>query len=174
MGANLRYALLELRELSKAYAAPVLRGINLGAAPARSLRWWARTAPARARLSRLVAGLALPDGGRMQLAGEPWAPRSRAMAEAGGVRMVLQELGLVPTLSVAENLLLGRLPSRAGLVDRKRLARTGAGAAAIAGLAHLDVDAPVGALGIGQQQLLEIARGLAGNPRLRATNPPPC
>src|SRR5471032_1468227 len=61
----------------------------------------------------------------MTLGGAPYAPASRKEAEALGVRMVIQELNLLPTLSVAENLFLNRLPQRKGFkfgwIDRAAL-----------------------------------------------------
>jgi ribose transport system ATP-binding protein len=164
--------LLELRGLSKSYAAPVLRAVDLAVATGEIVALTGENGAGKSTLSRLVAGLATPDGGSMFLQGESWAPRSRGAAEARGVRMVLQELGLVPTLTVAENLLLGHLPARAGFVHRARLRQLARGQLAALGLGDFDVDAQVATLGIGQQQLLEIARGLAGEVRLLILDEP--
>jgi ribose transport system ATP-binding protein len=165
-------ALLELRGLSKAYAAPVLRAVDLDVRAGEIVALVGENGAGKSTLSRLVAGLAAPDAGSMRLAGEPWAPRSRGEAESAGLRMVLQELGLVPTLTVAENLLLGHLPARAGFVLRHALRQRAREQLDALGLAGLDVDVLVGTLGIGQQQLLEIARGLAGKPRLLILDEP--
>jgi ribose transport system ATP-binding protein len=108
----------------------------------------------------------------MQLAGTAYAPASRAAAEAQGVRMVLQELGLIPTLTVAENLLLDRLPARAGFVRRHTLNCLAEVQLARLGLNDLAPDTPVGALGLGHQQLVEIARGLMGDVRVLILDEP--
>jgi ribose transport system ATP-binding protein len=164
--------LLAIRNLSKAYAAPVLRAVDLTLGAGEIVALVGENGAGKSTLSRMVAGLATPDDGSMHLRGERWAPRDRRAAEARGVRMVLQELGLVPTLTVAENLLLGRLPSRAGFVRRGALRQQARDCLDALGFTGLDVDAPVHTLGIGQQQLLEIARGLAGDVRLLILDEP--
>jgi ribose transport system ATP-binding protein len=81
--------------------------------------------------------------------------------------MVMQELNLLPTLTVAENLFLDRLPQsgplRFGWIDRTRLRAEARAAMAQVGLDAIDPDTLVGELGIGHQQLVEIARNLIGS-----------
>ncbi|MGK4637883.1 sugar ABC transporter ATP-binding protein, partial [Pseudomonas aeruginosa] len=93
-------------------------------------------------------------------------------AEALGVRMVMQELNLLPTLSVAENLFLHDLPRRAGWIDRRRLRAAAREAMAQVGLEAIDPDTLVGDLGIGHQQMVEIARNLIGDCRLLILDEP--
>ena len=108
----------------------------------------------------------------MQLGGKPYAPVSRTQAEALGVRMVMQELNLLPTLTVAENLFLNRLPRRFGIIDRARLRDDARAAMAQVGADAVDPDTPVGALGIGHQQMVEIARNLIGDCRVLILDEP--
>lgn len=115
----------------------------------------------KSTLSRLLAGLLSPTGGRMELNGAPYAPRRKREAEQRGVRMVLQELNLIRTLSIAENLFLEDLPNTGGWIHRKKLDNLTRTALARVELGDLSPWTPVSALGIGQQQLVEIAAGLA-------------
>ncbi|KAF1050645.1 MAG: Galactose/methyl galactoside import ATP-binding protein MglA [Burkholderia gladioli] len=108
----------------------------------------------------------------LRLAGEPFAPASRSETEATGLRMVMQELNLLPTLTVAENLFLNRLPRRFGVIDRRRLRADAHEAMARVGLDAIDPDTPVGALGIGHQQMVEIARNLIGDCRVLILDEP--
>jgi ribose transport system ATP-binding protein len=108
----------------------------------------------------------------MTLAGQPFAPASRKDAEKLGVRMVMQELSLVPTLSVAENLLLGRLPHRFGFIRGDALNEAAARQMALIGLDDVDPRLPVSALGVGYQQMVEIARSLVGDCRLLILDEP--
>lgn len=110
--------------------------------------------------------------GSLELLGRPYAPASRREAEALGVRMVMQELNLLPTLSVAENLFLHDLPRRAGWIDRRRLRAAAREAMAQVGLEAIDPDTLVGDLGIGHQQMVEIARNLIGDCRLLILDEP--
>ena len=82
------------------------------------------------------------------------------MPRRRGVQIVQQELTLIPTLSIAENLFLHRLPARWGMVRFGLLRTQARRALAAVGLEHLDPAAPTGGLGVGEQQLVEIARAL--------------
>ncbi len=95
--------------------------------------------------------------------------RSTVDARRAGIAVVHQELALVPELSVAENLLLGREPTRFGLVDYARLESTARALLRdVLGddATHIDLSTPVGHLGVGVQQILEIARALADSARV--------
>jgi ribose transport system ATP-binding protein len=151
---------LQLTGLTKAYAAPVLSDINLAVHAGEVLALTGENGAGKSTLSKIIAGVVNADAGSMELAGQPYAPASRSRAEACGVRMVLQELSLIGTLSVAENLQLGQIPSRAGFISHGELAQRARVQLDRVGLTNLDTAQPVSALGIGQQQLLEIARGL--------------
>ncbi len=108
----------------------------------------------KSTLSKIVGGLERPGAGSLELLGRPYAPASRREAEALGVRMVMQELNLLPTLSVAENLFLHDLPRRAGWIDRRRLRAAAREAMAQVGLEAIDPDTLVGDLGIGLVTLM--------------------
>ena len=94
----------------------------------------------------------------MSLGEVRYHPSRKAEAELLGVQIVQQELTLIPTLSVAENLFLNRLPARWGMVRYGLLHHQAAHALAAVGLEALDPGLPTGRLGVGEQQLVEIAR----------------
>jgi D-xylose transport system ATP-binding protein len=98
--------------------------------------------------------------GEIRLEGRPVHFRGIRAAEAHGIALIAQELALVPELSVAENLMLGREPTRFGLVRREAVRVEALRALGRVGL-DLDPARPVRTLGIAQQQLVEIARALA-------------
>jgi ribose transport system ATP-binding protein len=119
-----------------------------------------------ARLS--IRGVA----GTIALDGAPFRPRSPLEARAAGVAIVSQELALCPHLTVAENVTLGREPTRFGLVDRARVEEIARAALRDVGRTELPLDARVGDLPIAEQQLVEIARALAGECRLLILDEP--
>src|SRR4029450_7104788 len=88
-----------------------------------------------------------------------------------GIATIHQELALVPQLSVAENLLLGQLPRRFGIVDRRALMRQ---AEELLGRVAATVDPfrVVGTLGVAQQQMIEIAKALSGEVRVLIMDEP--
>jgi ribose transport system ATP-binding protein len=165
-------ALLELAGIGKTYAVPVLAEVDLAIRAGEVHALIGANGAGKSTLSRIVAGLVAPSAGAMRLDGRPFAPGSKRAAERAGVQIVQQELNLIPTLSVAENLLLTRLPRRWGLIDRARLHAEARAILARNGLAGLDSGQPVSALGVGQQQLLEIAGALARECRLLILDEP--
>ena len=115
----------------------------------------------KSTIARIVCGLTAPDAGRMTLDGQPHAPASKRDAERAGVHIIHQELRALDTLSVAENLFLDRMPSHWGVVDRRMLHANARAALELVGLAELDPATPLGALGVGRRQMVEIAAALA-------------
>ncbi len=115
---------------------------------------------------KIIAGVHAEYQGTMRLAGSPVRFRSARDAKAAGIGMVHQELSIVRDLSVAENVLLGVQPlNRFGLVDYRTMVRT---AGELLHRLGIDVDArqPAGALPLGLQQLVEIARVLFSGARI--------
>jgi ribose transport system ATP-binding protein len=126
----------------------------------------------KSTLARIIAGVEKQDAGQMELNGQPYSAASRAHAETRGVRMVMQELHLIGNLTVAENIFIEKLPSRFGIVDYSRLNGAAIEIMEQVGLADIDPATPVRSLGIGQQQMVEIAAGLSRQCRILALDEP--
>ena len=126
----------------------------------------------KSTLTRIIAGIETPDAGEMHLNGQPYRPGGRRQAEAEGVRMVMQELNLISNLSVAENIFIERLPSRLGFINYRALNRAARDAMDQVGLSQIDPSTPVVSLGVGQQQMVEIAAGLSRRCRVLALDEP--
>lgn len=163
MSASAQAAVLSVSGIGKTYAQPVLGDIDLTLMRGEVLALTGENGAGKSTLSKIIGGLVTPTTGTMQFQGKPYEPVSRTQAERLGVRMVMQELNLLPTLSVAENLFLDNLPSRGGWINRKRLRADAVQAMAQVGLDAIDPDTLVGELGIGHQQMVEIARNLIGD-----------
>ena len=164
--------LLAIQAVGKDYTATVLDGVNVELFAGEVLALTGENGAGKSTLSKILCGLELPTRGGMQLAGQAYAPTSRRDAERQGVRMVMQELGLVPTLTVAENLLMGRLPNRLGWLQRDVLHAAARAQLAKIGLDNIDPATPVSQLGIGQQQMVEIARNLQDDTRILVLDEP--
>ena len=126
----------------------------------------------KSTLTRIIAGVETPDSGSMCLYGQRYQSHGRADAEAQGVRMVMQELHLVGNLTVAENIFIEKLPSKFGIIDYEKLNRAAAEITRQVGLGGVDPSVPVKFLGVGQQQMVEIAAGLSRRCRILALDEP--
>jgi ribose transport system ATP-binding protein len=125
----------------------------------------------KSTFSSIVAGSLTPSKGTMFLAGEPYAPTGPGAAMALGINMIHQEIHLLPDLSVSENVFLGHLPTRDGIIDRKKMFLETEKQLRRLGL-DISPDTPVRQLKIAAQQLVEIARALTLNSRLLILDEP--
>jgi D-xylose transport system ATP-binding protein len=97
--------------------------------------------------------------------------RSVREAEVAGIAIIFQELSLVKELSVGENIFLGREPARFGVINWNELYHRAANLLKELNL-PLDPRTPAGDLGIGQQQLVEIAKALSQNAQILVLDEP--
>jgi ribose transport system ATP-binding protein len=114
----------------------------------------------KSTLMKLLAGVHQPDAGELRLRGRAVHLHSPAAARDAGVSTVFQELTVLPNLTVAENLLLGREPQRWGWLQRERMRQQACQVLARIGL-DLDADRACSSLSVGEQQLVEIAKGVS-------------
>jgi ribose transport system ATP-binding protein len=164
---------LVARGIGKTYGAiNVLRDVDLDVRPGEVVALLGENGAGKSTLSSVIAGLTPSDaGGRMWWQGRPYAPESPADALHAGIGLIHQEMRLLPELTIAENVFVGRLLMRSGRVDmptmieraQRQLHRLG-----------LDVQATrkVGSLRVAAQQQVEIAKALTLNARLLILDEP--
>ena len=153
--------LVTLKDVTKSFGpVHVIKGVTVNVYPGKVQVLLGENGAGKSTLIKMLAGVHQPDSGEILMAGKAVSlPNTRA-AEAHGIATIHQELNLVGTMSIAENVMLGRTPRKFGMVDRKELRRQARAALALIGL-RIDVDTMVGELGIAQQQLVEIAKALS-------------
>ncbi len=164
--------LLQVTELRKSYNVPVLVDFNFTLQRGEVHALVGGNGAGKTTFARILAGLTDPDGGEMQFEGRPYAPKSKREAEGAGVIIVFQELNVIGTMSIAENIFLNRLPRRLGFLRSADLHEEARKALGRVGLAELEPAAPAGSLGVGQQQLIEIAGALSRQCRLLILDEP--
>lgn len=163
---------LKLVQIQKSFGAThALRGVSLevGAGEAHALI--GENGAGKSTLMKILSGAHEMDAGHMWLDGEPYAPRNPIDARRRGVAMIYQELNLAPHLSVEENMVLGREPSKYGFLDKTERRRQVASALAELD-SNIDPASTVSHLTVAQQQLVEIARALMLNPRVLILDEP--
>lgn len=164
--------LLQVAGLQKSYNTPVLVDFNFDLRAGEVHALVGSNGAGKSTFVRILCGLTAGDGGELSLCGHDFHPKSRREAERSGVVMVVQELNVIATLTIAENLFLNRLPRRCGFVRAAELRVKAVQALARVGLAELDPTRLAGQLGVGYQQLVEIAGALARDCRLLILDEP--
>ncbi|CAN5142346.1 sugar ABC transporter ATP-binding protein [soil metagenome] len=153
--------LIELRGVGKSFGGlPVLTDIDLTLEPGSVHALVGENGAGKSTLSKIIAGLYTADSGELLVNGEPATFSTPREALDRGIAAIAQELALVPGLSVADNVFLGREPRTLGWVSRRKLRKEYLALARRTGF-DLAPDVPVGALRTADQQKVEILRALA-------------
>ncbi|WP_430251859.1 sugar ABC transporter ATP-binding protein [Neorhizobium sp. DAR64860/K0K1] len=113
----------------------------------------------KSTLIKILTGVYTRDRGEMRLDGHDVTPANVAEAQALGIGTVYQEVNLLENLTVAENLFLGRQPSRFGFIDRREMRRRAKALLARYGL-DIDVDALLSSYSVAIRQIVAIARAV--------------
>jgi len=129
----------------------------------------------KSTLVKILSGAVRPDSGEIRIDGRPVSIDSPRAAIEQGICTVYQEMSLVPGLTVAENILLGRWPRQRRLgisvIDRAQIRKI-AQAALDQLEVKLNLDESVSRLNVAQQQLVEIAKAISFNPRVLVLDEP--
>jgi ABC-type uncharacterized transport system ATPase subunit len=165
---------LELRGITKRFGAVTANaGINLTIEPGEIHALLGENGAGKSTLMNVLYGLTQPDEGQILIDGEPRTFSGPRAASAAGIGMVHQHFMLVPVLTVAENLMLGREAVRGpfSMLDHRAAADEIAEASARFGL-RVDPGATVGDLPVGAQQRVEILKALMGDARVLILDEP--
>jgi ribose transport system ATP-binding protein len=149
-----------------------LRGVDFSVKPGTVHALMGENGAGKSTLLKILRGVQAPDEGHVAIFGEPMTHFSAEAARAHGVAMIFQELSVVPSLTVAENIFLGREPRKRGLLVDQREANERAGR-----LLHelgVDVDprTPVRRLSPGQMQMTEIAKAISQDAKVLVMDEP--
>lgn len=156
-------ALLQAEDLHKEFpGVRALQGVSLAVRSGEIHGLLGENGAGKSTLIKCLAGIHQPDRGSIWLRGREVRFASPRDAIQAGIATIHQELSLAPHLTVMENITLGREPVRGPLplIDRRQMAAQAAAALARLGV-EIDPAARVGELGVGSQQMVEIARALA-------------
>ncbi|ASY66398.1 Ribose ABC transport system, ATP-binding protein RbsA (plasmid) [Sinorhizobium sojae CCBAU 05684] len=167
-----RSPILSLRGIQKSYGPiKVLHGVDLDIYPGEVVALLGENGAGKSTLSNIISGAVQPSAGEMTWLGKSYTPADPRAAMDEGVGMIHQELKLLPKLSIAENVFVGRYPMKVGRIDRKAMEDR-----ARSGLHRLGLDISpdrlVEGLSTGKQQLIEIAKALTLNARLLILDEP--
>ncbi|HUA76383.1 MAG TPA: sugar ABC transporter ATP-binding protein [Acetobacteraceae bacterium] len=160
-------ALLELRGISKSFGGvAALRDVDFALERGEIHGLVGENGAGKSTLMKIIAGVHTAYEGRMSLAGRELRLRNARDAREAGIGMVHQELSVVPTLTVAENVFLGSQPlTRLGTIDWAGMRREAARHLENLGI-EADPGATLGTLPLGLQQLIELARVLFSGARI--------
>ncbi|TDC27728.1 sugar ABC transporter ATP-binding protein [Streptomyces sp. 8K308] len=166
-------ALLEVEGVDKSFpGVRALAGMRLTLRAGEVLALVGENGAGKSTLMKLLSGIHTADAGEFRLDGRPYRPTSPRHALELGISIIHQEFNLVPDLTVAQNIFIGREPRRGRLwLDDRRL---NADAAALLERLHLPLDpgAVVGELTVANQQMVEIAKALSHEPRVLIMDEP--
>lgn len=152
---------VELRGVGKTFGGlAVLSDIDLHLKPGSVHALVGENGAGKSTLSKIIAGVYTADSGTLIIDGDEASFGSPREALDRGIATIAQELALVPELSVAENVFLGREPRTLGWIDRRKLRKQYQAVASRTGF-DLPADAPVGGMRTADQQKVEIMRALA-------------
>ncbi|SFS17532.1 monosaccharide ABC transporter ATP-binding protein, CUT2 family [Microbacterium sp. cf046] len=164
---------LELDGITKGYlGVQALKGVSFAVRRGSIHALAGQNGAGKSTLVKILSGAETPDAGTIRLGGELQRFRHPLDAQQAGIHTIYQELSLVPSLSVAENIFLGRLPRAGGVaVDWNRMASEARAALDRVGF-DLDVRRPVGSFSTAEQQAVELAKAIHKEARLLLLDEP--
>ena len=163
---------LRFENVAKRYpGVAALRGVSFDVAEGSVHALIGENGAGKSTLLKILGGSQRPTSGCLRIGGLERDFRSTSEAIAAGVAVIQQELQLVPGMTVGENIYLGHLPVRRGVVDRRRLRELAAAQMRRLG-EEIDPDTRLARLPIGQRQTVEIAKALSRGAKVVAFDEP--
>ncbi len=164
--------LVQMRRISKWFGSvQVLYEVDFDILPGQVHVLAGENGAGKSTLIKILAGVYSDYTGTIRIGGRTVRPETPQAAAELGVAVIYQELSLVPTMSVADNIFLGRTPARFGWVSQHRMVEQARSVLGQLGL-EIDVQRPVEEYPVGIQQQIEIAKALSHNARVLVMDEP--
>ncbi|MCL4371186.1 MAG: sugar ABC transporter ATP-binding protein [Chloroflexi bacterium] len=148
-----------------------LRGVDFEVRAGEIMALVGENGAGKSTLVKILTGIYRPDHGVIRIGGRPVTIHGPADSLGAGIAVVQQELSLVPTMSVVENVLLCN-PSRGALFSPGKLRELARPFLELVGLSDVDLGIPIGQLPVADRQLIEIARMLSRRARILILDEP--
>ncbi|MCE0495990.1 sugar ABC transporter ATP-binding protein [Vibrio salinus] len=163
---------LKLNNIGKKFGKTrVLQGITLDVRPGEVLALLGENGAGKSTLSNIISGVITSSEGDMLWKGEPYSPLTPSEGLESGIRLIHQEIRLLPDLSIAENIFVGKQPMKGGLLDTDTMYEKTMEQLERLGL-HVPPNTLVRELSIAAQQQVEIAKALAHHAELLILDEP--
>ncbi|MBB3932134.1 ribose transport system ATP-binding protein [Kaistia hirudinis] len=168
---------LTMKGIGKSFGGvPVLSNVDFTVAPGEVVALLGSNGAGKSTLMKILTGLYTRDGGTIAIDGREVTFASPAEAVAVGVRLLPQEISIMPDMTVAENIFVGDLPMKRSLgfltVDDGAMRRRSRELLDQLGFGSIDPDTPMKRLAVAEQRIVEIARALAGQARILIMDEP--
>lgn len=164
--------ILELKDVSKSFAGvQALSNISFDVREGEILGFIGENGAGKSTLIKILAGAHQRDSGEILFSGKPFHVQHPKEAQDIGISVIYQEFNLIPSLSVAENIFLGKLPLVNKMIHWKKLYSDATAALERLNL-KIDVTIPVSELSIAKQQMVEIAKALVADTKILIMDEP--
>ncbi|MBK6326372.1 MAG: sugar ABC transporter ATP-binding protein [Chloroflexi bacterium] len=161
--ANVAEPILEVRDITKQFPGVLaLNNVSARFLPGEVHAVVGENGAGKSTLMKILAGAYIPDQGEIIFQGQSRTFHHPREAQEAGISIIYQEFNLLPERTVAQNIFLGREPTRNGLIDRRQLRRKTLDVLKQVGAeGMISPDIEVKSLSIAEQQLVEIAKALS-------------
>lgn len=164
---------VELLHISKSFrAVRALSNVSFNVKPGEVHALVGENGAGKSTLMKILSGVYRMDHGTIKVEGKPVEIPDPHAGRQLGIGIIYQELALVPDLTVAENILIGGLSRRHGLIDWRDLNRRAGELLAEIGFTQIDPRSRVADLGVAHRQIIEIAKGISENVKVLILDEP--
>ncbi len=162
---------LEMKGIQKSFAVPVLKGVDFSMKKGEVHALVGGNGAGKSTLMKIMTGVYQKDAGEIFINGNPVNIHSIHDANDNGIAMIFQELSLIPTMTVAENIFLGEEVTTHGFRDVTAMNQRAEAVLAELGI-DVESDTVVGTLSVGVSQMVEIAKAVSKNARILILDEP--
>ncbi len=165
--------LVELLHISKSFRATrALRDVSFQVRRGEVHALVGENGAGKSTLMKILSGVHRMDEGAIRLGGRPVEIPDPHAGKRLGIGIIYQELALIPDLTVAENIFIGDLSARFGLIDWRELNRKAGELLAEMGFSQIDPRSRIADLGVAHRQIVEIAKGISENVKVMILDEP--
>jgi len=166
-----------MRGIGKSFAGvPVLASVDFTLEPGEVVALLGANGAGKSTLMKILTGVYRRDAGEVLVDGAPVAFNAPAEAVAAGIRLLPQEMSVLPDMTVAENICMGDLPTRRrfgfGAIDDDTMRRRSHDLLTQLGFGSIATDTPLRRLSVAEQRIVEVARALAGRASILVMDEP--